>query len=211
MCSSWILFVTDSALCLADSCASIMQLNLLLPSDPLVIVFETTVSRMHALGNALLHGIAFLFVSSFSGFSNSCPSVRPCMIWKWCRLDDFCQSPPAPHLSSRRSFVQKCKSRETSVHESDRFRFPSTFQWSSTRFSCATSKSVWVDLMTSIYFSGIGNDCTYNWTRGPIPASSFVGSGWISSLWPWDSPVRFSLYGVFPSQSGFLEFVVSSW
>ena len=42
------------------------------------------------------------------------------------------------------------------VHESDRFRSPSTFQWSSIRFSCATSKSVCVDLITSMYFSGTG-------------------------------------------------------
>ena len=34
----------------------------------------------------------FLFFSSLSGFSNSCPSVRPYVIWTWCRLD-FCQSP----------------------------------------------------------------------------------------------------------------------
>ena len=52
------------------------------------------------------------------------------------------------------------------VHESDRFLFPSTFQQSSIRFSCATSKSVWVDLMTSMYFSGSVNDAslgTCNW------------------------------------------------
>ena len=61
-CSSWILFVTDSVLCLVDSCASVIQLNLVLASDALVLsVFETTVSRVHAWENALLHGIAAAF------------------------------------------------------------------------------------------------------------------------------------------------------
>ena len=43
------------------------------------------------------------------------------------------------------------------VHESDKFLFPSTFQYSSMRFSCAMPKPVEVHLVTSIYFSGIGN------------------------------------------------------
>ena len=48
MCSSRILFVTDSILCLVDSWA-VMQLNLVFASDALAFsVFETTVSRMHA-------------------------------------------------------------------------------------------------------------------------------------------------------------------
>ena len=29
----------------------------------------------------------FLFLSSLSNLSNSCPSVRPYVIWTWCRLD----------------------------------------------------------------------------------------------------------------------------
>ena len=59
--------VTDSILCLVDSCASVIQLNLVFASDALALcVFETTVSHMHAWENALLHGIAAAFdVSNF--------------------------------------------------------------------------------------------------------------------------------------------------
>ena len=131
----------------------------------------------------------FLFFSSLSGFSNSCD------------LDVMSSgflavSPPDrmyPFGGVSFSNVNLVKP----VHESDRFRFPSTFQWSSTRFSCATSKSVWVDLITSMYFRGIGNDSSWstkNWTLGSIwwrwmkspwidqksfraSASSFVSSG----------------------------------
>ena len=50
-----------------DSCASVIQLNLVFVSDALAFsVFETTVCRMHAWENALLHGIAAaLGVSNF--------------------------------------------------------------------------------------------------------------------------------------------------
>ena len=41
--------------------------------------------------------------------------------------------------------------------ESDKLRFTSTLQKSSTRFSCDTSRFVWVDLVTSMYSSGTGN------------------------------------------------------
>ena len=103
-----------------------VQLNQVFASGALAFsVFETTVSRVHAWENALLHGIAAafdvtnfrlafyinvyvlfitrinrknspqlsgmfefwfldcpkLFFSSLSGFSNSCPSVRPYVIW----------------------------------------------------------------------------------------------------------------------------------
>ena len=57
----------DSILCLVDSCASAIQLNLVFASDAWNFsVFETTVSRMLAWENALLHGIgAAIGVSSF--------------------------------------------------------------------------------------------------------------------------------------------------
>ena len=153
-----------------------------------------------------------LFLSSLHGFSNSYPSVRPYVIWTWCRLD-FCQ------VSSRTTYIllEEVSFNKVNlvkpVHESDRILFPSTFQQSSIRFSCATSKSVWIDLMTSIYFSGIRNDSslgTYGSTLGSTwwrwmkfswkdqksfraSASSFDSSGWNSSLSPWDSPLRLSL------------------
>ena len=85
MCSSWILFVTDSILCLVHSCASVIQLNLVFASDVSASsVFETMVSRMHAWENALLHGIAAAFdVSKFrlaflvmSLYSSSLGSIK---------------------------------------------------------------------------------------------------------------------------------------
>ena len=49
----------DSFLCLVDSCASAIQLNLVFASDALAFsFFETTVSRLLALENSLLHRIA---------------------------------------------------------------------------------------------------------------------------------------------------------
>ena len=118
------------------------------------------------------------------------------------------------------------------VHESDRFRFPSTFQWSCTRFPYAASKSVWTDLVASVCFGGIRNDSslgTYFWTLGSIwwrnnrvslnrpeviQSFSVIFCFFKFKLFP--IALRFSAeilshYGVFPSQSGFLEFVVSSW
>ena len=181
MCSSWILFITDSILCLVDSWASEIQLNLVFASDALAFsVFETTVSRVHAWGNSLLHGIAaafdvsnfhlaffikslcssslFLFFSSLSAFSNSYPRVRPHVIWTWCRLD-FCQSPPRPlFLFGGVSFNHV--NLTNPFHESDKLLFKSTFQQSSTRFSCMTSRSVWVDLVSGIR-NGMGNDSSF--------------------------------------------------
>ena len=56
MCSSWILFVTDSILCLVDSRASVIQLNLVFASDALAYsVFETTVSRYARLRKRLFY------------------------------------------------------------------------------------------------------------------------------------------------------------
>ena len=66
------LFVTDSNLSLVDSWASVIQLNLVLVSDALAFsVIETTVSRMYAWGNALLHGIAAAFW---------CFQLSPCIL-----------------------------------------------------------------------------------------------------------------------------------
>ena len=82
----------------------------------------------------------FLFVSILSGFTSVRPYFWPYMIWSGSRLI-FCQSHPGPHISfGRFSF-----NRENFVkffHESDRFLFESTFQQSSTRFSCITSRTV---------------------------------------------------------------------
>ena len=66
--------------------------------------------------------VTFLFLPSLSGFPTSYPSVRPHVIWTWCRLD-FCQSLTGPlggFSFNKLNFVKP-------VHESDRFLFPSTF------------------------------------------------------------------------------------
>ena len=44
MCSSWTLFVTDSILCLVDSCASVIQLNQVFASDALAF-FPFSIQR----------------------------------------------------------------------------------------------------------------------------------------------------------------------
>ena len=46
----------------------------------------------------------FAFKSSTSGFPNSRPSVKPQVIWTWCRLN-FCQSLPRPRISFKRCLV----------------------------------------------------------------------------------------------------------
>ena len=97
------------------------------------------------------------------------------------------------------------------VRESDKLRSTSTFQESSVRLPCNTSKFVCVVLVTSTYFSGSGNVPsfgTWSWTRGSTwwrqvkcpsvdqkslrtSASSFLSStGWDFSTFPegllWD-------------------------
>ena len=84
------------------------------------------------------------------------------------------------------------------------------------RFTCRTSRSVWIDLVTSIYFCGIGNVSSFgtkSWTRGPLwwrlmkspwidqksartSASSVVSVGWIYLGSPWSSLLKSSLLTV---------------
>ena len=112
-------FRHHSFLCLAASCASVIQLNQVFASSALAFsVFETTVSRMHAWENALLHGIAAAFdVTNFRlAFYNN---VYVLLITRINGINspqfsgmfefwflDFCQSPHRPHKSFWRSFVQ---------------------------------------------------------------------------------------------------------
>ena len=176
MCSSWILFVTDSILCLVDSWASVIQLNLVFASDALAFsVFETTVSRKHAWENALLHGIAAAFaLLMMSLYSSSLGSIEQiplkslacssfgfsithsCFSLLWAAFPILVQA--SGHMWSGRDVVWIFVSLTPDhiypfggvsfnyvnlvkpVHESDRFRFPSPFQWSAIRFSCATSR-----------------------------------------------------------------------
>ena len=53
-------------------------------------------------------------------------------------------------------------------HESDKLLFESTFQKSSTRFSCMTPRSVLVDLVTSMYFCGVGNVSSFGTKKGEL-------------------------------------------
>ena len=89
------------------SCLWCLQLSPCILDD----VFVLFVTRINRINSSQFSGVSefrfldcpFLFVSSLSGFSNSCPSVRPYVIWTWCRLD-FCQSPPGPHISLLEEF-----------------------------------------------------------------------------------------------------------
>ena len=81
----------------------------------------------------------------------------------------FCKPPPGPQISFRSFLIQYIVIFVNPVHESDKVRSPSTFQSSLIRFSCTTSRFAWVVLITSIYFSGIGNDSSFGaqrWIRG---------------------------------------------
>ena len=97
-------------------------------------------------------------------------------------------------------------------HESDKPLFEPTFQKSSIRFSCNTSRSVWVDLVTYMYFSGIGNVSSSargvelevhcddeRWShlgstknRHRLQRHLLVSVGWDSPDSPWSSLLRSS-------------------
>ena len=80
------------------------------------------------------------------------------------------------------------------------------------RFSCNTSRSVWVDSAISIYISGTGNISSWIDQKSARASASSVGSaGWDSPDSPWISPQIFNPHGRFRPYSGFSEFVVSSW
>ena len=98
-----------------------------------------------------------LFLAFLSGFTNLGPYFRPHMIWSRSRLN-FCQSPPGPKKKPLEEvFLWIEWSFVNSVQESDKLLFVSTFQSSSIRFSCITSRSVWVNLAARTYLSGIRN------------------------------------------------------
>ena len=87
------------------------------------------------------------------------PTVFQISGHKWSGLDVSCflvnLSPD--HMYPSGGFSSNKVNWVKPVQESDKSRDPSTFQKSSMRFSCLTSKFVWVVLDTSMYFSGIGN------------------------------------------------------
>ena len=105
----------------------------------------------------------FLFFSFLSGFPNSRPSVWPYMILDVVSFEFLSVSPQTTcplevFPFNKVNFVNP-------VHESDNL---STSSILINRFSCATSRSVCVDLITAMYFSGmvnISSSGTKIWTR----------------------------------------------
>ena len=63
----------------------------------------------------------------------------------------FCHSPSGPHVSLWRFVLSIEWTLINPLHESDKLLFESTFQYSSILFSWNTSRSVCVDLVTSMY------------------------------------------------------------
>ena len=164
-----------------------------------------------------------LFLSSLSCFHNSRQCVKPYMIWTWCRLN-FDQSPLGLFYPFKKSFVQKYKSYEIqsmNLIDCCSHRHPNNHKFVFSR-------------AFSILLRGIENDSflgTCNWTsRFKMITMKFFPSFCVSpeilidtfvifcffrlNLFP--IAMRFSAeilspHGGFPSQSGFLEFEVSSW
>ena len=133
--------------------------------------------------------IAHSCFSLLNGFSNLGPYFRQHVLRSGSCLN-FCQLLPGPHVSlggcsfNREHFVN-------SFHGSDKLLFGSTFQESSTRFSCMTSRSVRVDLVTSMCFSGIGNVSSY----GTLSCSLWWR--WMKSPWIDQKSARASASCVF--------------
>ena len=209
MCSSWILFVTDSILCLVDSWALVIQLNLVFASDVLafsvlgnngfpyeilrkrsftwhcsflwclqlspcilddvfVLFFVTRNIRINSSQISVRVSVSRLpilvFFSSLSGFSNSCPSVRY-VIWTWCRLGFLSVSSQTTRILLEAFRSRMWISCNQSTNPTD-FGFRRRSDGHQFVFSCATSKSVWVDLMTSMHFSEWLPPFTGGLTRG---------------------------------------------
>ena len=165
----------------------------------------------------------FLFLSILSGFTNFRPCFWSHMIWSGSRLN-LCQSLTGPHISFWRRFSFNIVNFVNPFRESDKCLFESTFQWSSTCFSCNTSRSVWVDPVTSMYFSGHVelNSRFIVMTIDEVTLDRLeVGTGFSVTGWycrlrlsPFTlkfSPEIFTPHDRFPPWTGFSEFVVSSW
>ena len=146
------------------------------------------------------------------------------VVWTFVNLHPDHKNPLGCFSCNRMNFVKP-------FHKSDKLLLESTFQQSSTGFSCMTSRSKYVDLVTSMYFSGIRNVSsfgTYSWTRGSLWWTidevtlnrPEVGTGFSVICWfcRWTSfrvVLKFSTeifapYRLFPPQTGFSECAVSS-
>ena len=119
-------------------------------------VNEINTSRSPSIVEFCLLVCTFLFFILLSGFSHFCPDFGPQILRSGSRLN-FCQSPPGPHIYPFGSFSFNRVKLVNPVQQSDKPLFASTFKSSSICFSCNTSKCVCVVLVTSMYFTGIGN------------------------------------------------------
>ena len=97
-----------------------------------------------------------LLFSLLSGLSNFAPNFRPHILRSGSCLN-FCQSPLPNHSYLLGGFSFNKVNFVNPFQESDKLRFVSTFQQSLILCSCNTSRFVWVALVTSMSFSGIGN------------------------------------------------------
>ena len=84
--------------------------------DDVFVFFITWINRINTpqTSGILEFGLfecPLLIFFSLSGFSNSCPSFRPFLIWT-CRRLNVCQSPTGPHTSFWRCLFQSIKFRE---------------------------------------------------------------------------------------------------
>ena len=78
--------------------------------DDILVIFVTWINRINSCQISGIMEFWFLdgpllLLSFLSCFSNPRPSVRPYVMWMWCRVN-FCQSPPGPHVSFWKSLVQ---------------------------------------------------------------------------------------------------------
>ena len=110
-----------------------------------------------------LSSFGFSFAHScFSRFWAAFPILLRTSSHTWSRVVwTFCESPSGPHVPFWRLLFQ-LRGFLNPFQESDKRLLESTFQWSSIRYYCMMSRSVWVDLVTTVYFSGIGNVSSYS-------------------------------------------------
>ena len=139
------------------------------------------------------------------------------MIWPGCELFSH-QSHPGPHKSFRRFFFQQSKLCETCPRIRQVSRpinvliIINALLW--------TSKFIWVVLVTSMHFSGIGNDSSLWWRHMQFPdmdQKSFIASpasrneSWGCGRDPSDSPRQSMWLSPWIGRCRIKVDVLSSW
>ena len=165
--------VPDRAFLLHGMAAAIGHSNFLLAFLSFIVILVIGINEVKSLPSSSIAEFwllvfPFLFVSILCGFPNFRPYFWPYMIWSGSRLNFFSIS-PGPHIPLGGFSFNRVNLVKT-IHESDKLVFESTFQQSSTRFSCMTSRSVWEDLVTIMHFSGTGNmkSSCFVWSKLPL-------------------------------------------